>query len=268
MSPSLTIVLPCFNEGHRIVESLGTLRSWFPDRTEILVVDDGSTDDTFEQLRRYAAAEQWVRVHRVPTNRGKGAAIRAAIPLARGTLVVVTDADLAYDRESVQRIIDGLADAEIVIGNRRHVGSRYSVPVSLFGFVYRRHFAGLVFNALIRTLIPISARDTQCGLKGFRQDALTRIGRSLTTDGFALDVEMLLVARGLGIRVAEAPVRVTYHSAKSSVRLLQSAFAMGSEILRIAARQMAGQYSPDRLAAAAPTSETQPRERPPAQPTP
>ncbi|HSL21772.1 MAG TPA: glycosyltransferase [Vicinamibacterales bacterium] len=263
--PSLTIVVPCFNEGHRLVESLDTLRSWFPDRTEIVVVDDGSTDDTFERLRGYAEAHEGIDVHHLPRNRGKGGAIREAIPRARGTLVVVMDADLAYDRESVQRVIDGLAQAEIVIGNRRHPGSRYSVPVRLFGFVYRRHFAGLVFNTVLRALIPVSARDTQCGLKGFRLDALRRIGRSVTTDGFALDVEMLLVARGLGIRVADAPVRVTYHSAKSSVRLLQSAFTMGSDVLRIAVRRMAGHYSPDRLLAAAATPQIQSGEEPPAQ---
>ena len=248
--PPLTIVLPCFNEGSQIVRSLETLDGWFASAAEVLIIEDGSSDDTAEQARAFAASHANVRVHRLPVNGGKGRAIRSAIPLASGESVLLMDSDLAYDRDSAQRALDALAAADMAVGNRRHALSRYSVPVSLFGFLYRRHLVGWTFNACVRALLNIQLRDTQCGLKGFRREALERIGASLTTEGFAIDVEMFLVARALGLRLSEVPVHVTYRSAKSSVKLIRSGVAMAGELLRLAARRALGRYSPARVAAA------------------
>jgi glycosyltransferase involved in cell wall biosynthesis len=254
IGPRISIVLPCFNEGSRIASSLATLESWFGDSAEVLVIDDGSVDDTVDQAERYASRHAHVRVHRVPRHRGKGGAVRAAIPLVHGDMVVFIDADLAFDRESVQRALDGLAAAEMVVGNRRHDASSYSVPVRLFGFLYRRHLVGLLFNAIVRAVVPISLRDTQCGLKAFRRTCLDMIAPALSVEGFALDVEILLVARGLDVRLAEIPVHVRYESAKSSVKLLLSAWAMASDIARIAVRRARGRYAPARLQALAAAS--------------
>lgn len=248
---SFSFVLPCFNEGPRIASSLATLESWFGAGAEVLVIDDGSVDDTFERAERYASLHPHVHVHRLPRHRGKGGAIRAAIPLVRSDLVVLMDADLAFDRESVQRALDGLATAEMVVGNRRHDGSRYSVPVHLFGFLYRRHLVGLIFNAFVRAVVPVSLRDTQCGLKAFRRTCLDKIAPTLSAEGFSLDVEMLLVAGALDVRLSEVPVDVRYESAKSSVTLLRSAWAMASDIMRIAVRRARGCYAPARLRAVA-----------------
>ena len=85
--PSISFVLPCFNEGFRIASSLATLESWFGATAEVLVIDDGSVDDTFEQAAQYASRHDHVRVHRMPRHRGKGGAIRTAIPLVRADLV-------------------------------------------------------------------------------------------------------------------------------------------------------------------------------------
>jgi glycosyltransferase involved in cell wall biosynthesis len=269
-APRVSFVLPCFNEGFRIASSLATLESWFGDSAEVLVIDDGSVDDTFDQAERYASRHAHVRVHRVPRHRGKGGAVRAAIPLVRADVVVFMDADLAFDRESVQRALDGLAAAEMVVGNRRHDASSYSVPVRLFGFLYRRHLVGLLFNAIVRAVVPVSLRDTQCGLKAFRRTCLDRIAPALSVEGFALDVEILLVAKALDVRLTEIPVDVRYESAKSSVKLLLSAWAMASDIARIAVRRARGRYAPARLRALAaasvstsPTREQEPVVSPP-----
>jgi hypothetical protein len=159
--------------------------------------------------------------------------------------VVLVDADLAFGRDSIARVVQGLHEADIAIGNRRHVESRYSVPVRLFGFLYRRHLVGLTFNALVRTAFGLPYRDTQCGLKGFRRNALERLGGSLTIDGFAIDVEILLAARALGLTVTEIPVTVTYESAASSVRLIRSAAAMSTDLLRMLVRRASGRYRRD-----------------------
>jgi glycosyltransferase involved in cell wall biosynthesis len=249
--PALSIVLPCFNEGRRIATSVRELRTWFGPDIEIVVIDDGSTDDTSGQARAVAATDPAIRVHQLPHNRGKGAAVRAAIPVAMGDRVLFVDADMAFDRASVQRVVDALAEFDLAIANRRHRDSRYSVPVSLFGFLYRRHLVGLSFNALLRVLLQLPYRDTQCGLKAFRRDALRQLEPSLTIDGFAFDVEMLLVARALELRIAEVPVMVRYESAKSSVQLARAALAMARSLVTISAARLAGRYSRQRVRTAA-----------------
>jgi dolichyl-phosphate beta-glucosyltransferase len=245
-TPTFTIVLPCHNEAERITDSLKTLEDWFGSRAAVLVVDDGSSDETSH--RAQSSSHRQVGVHRLATNRGKGAAVRAAIPLIRTPHAVVMDADLAYDRDSVERTLEALARADIVIGNRRDVSSRYSVPVGVFGFLYRRHLAGMTFNALVRLLLPIQVRDTQCGLKGFRREALDALAPRLTIDGFAFDVELLVVARSLRLRLMEVPVQVTYKSAQSSVKLLRTAIEMTSSVLLILGRRAVGRYRTGRNA--------------------
>jgi len=256
-----SIILPCFNEASRIAGSLATLDRWFGSAAEILIVDDGSSDETARNAEAFASTHANVHVVRLTGNSGKGKAIRTAIPLAQCDFVLLMDADLAYDRESVNRVLDALATADLVAGNRRHAASRYSVPVNLFGFLYRRHLVGLAFNAFVSMLLQIGLRDTQCGLKGFRREALERIGRSLTADGFAIDVEMLVVARALGLRLSDIPVHVTYHSAKSSVRLMRSGTSMAAAVLRIAWRRALGRYSPARVGASAARSQPKPAGR-------
>jgi len=256
-----SIILPCFNEASRIAGSLATLDQWFGSAADILIVDDGSSDETSRNAEAFASTHANVQVLRLTSHGGKGKAIRTAIPRAQCDLVLVMDADLAYDRESVNRVLDALATADMVAGNRRHTASRYSVPVNLFGFLYRRHLVGLAFNAFVSLLLQMGLRDTQCGLKGFRREALERIGRSLTADGFAIDVEMLVVARALGLRLSDIPVHVTYHSAKSSVRLVRSGASMAAAVLRIAARRALGLYSPARVGASGARSQPKPADR-------
>jgi dolichyl-phosphate beta-glucosyltransferase len=111
-----------------------------------------------------------------------------------------------------------------------------------------------MFNAFVRLAVGVTQRDTQCGLKAFRRAALERLAPALTVDGFALDVEMLLVAKALALRVAEIPVNVHYETSKSSVRLIGSGRAMIRDILGIALRRLRGAYSPTRLRALAATS--------------
>lgn len=247
----LTVVLPCFNEAARIEHSLAALESWFGAGAEILVVDDGSGDGTADRAERYARERGNVRVHRLPQHRGKGAALRAAIPLVQTGRVVFLDADLAFDRASVERAVDALADAEMAIGSRRHEHSYYTAPVRLFRFLYRRHVAGLLFNRFVRLATGLKFRDTQCGLKAFRRDALERIAPALTVEGFALDVEILLVATALGVRTVEVPVNVRYETPKSSVSLAVSGWPMVSDIVGMAVRAARGWYAPARLKALA-----------------
>jgi dolichyl-phosphate beta-glucosyltransferase len=244
MRTALSIVLPCYNEATRIAQSLTALRAWFPRDVQIVVVDDGSTDGTAGVARQFAEshADPGIQVHLRSTNGGKGASIRTAIPLATGDEVLFVDADLVFGRESIEQVLQGLEHGDVAIANRRHAASQYKVPVRLFGFLYRRHLVGLAFNALVRAAFGLPHRDTQCGLKAFRREALERLREWLTIDGFAIDVEILLAARALGLRVNEAPVVVTYESAASSVRLIRSAAAMSADLLHLFVGRITGRF--------------------------
>jgi glycosyltransferase involved in cell wall biosynthesis len=168
MRPALTIVLPCYNEAAGIVRSLTALRAWFPWRH----ADPGDRRRQHGSNGGPGAAACGVagrRTHsrsRPPANGGKGASIRAAIGPAAGEHVVLVDADLAFGRDSIAAVLQGLHGADIAIGNRRHVESRYSVPVRLFGFLYRRHLVGLTFNALVPNRVRLPYRDTPVRLEG------------------------------------------------------------------------------------------------------
>jgi glycosyltransferase involved in cell wall biosynthesis len=240
----VSVVVPCFNEGRHLTETLSTLRTWLTPPPQLVVVDDGSRDETLQQARTFAAAHEGVIVHAMERNRGKGAALRAALPLATGERVVFIDADLAFDRTSVMAVLRALDAADVAVGNRRHRQSRYSVPVRLFGFLYRRHLVGFAFNLGVRGLLQVGLRDTQCGLKGFRREALHRMAPALAVDGFALDVELIVAARAHGLRIADVPVDVRYDTAMSSVRLVRSALRMSRDLIGIWRRRMAGHYAP------------------------
>ena len=243
---SVSIILPCYNEGSRIAVTLGTISSWFTPPPEVVVADDGSVDDTLAHAQAYAEIHPHVRLVALPHG-GKGSAIRAAIPLVSNDLVIVVDADLPFDRASVAGTVEALADADLAAGNRRHRDSRYTVPVRLFGFLYRRHLVGFTFNLFVRGLLQLPHADTQCGLKGFRREALQRLAPLLTTNGFAIDVEILLAARALGLTIVEVPVHVRYESAASTVRIVQTAVSMAGDLGRIVLRRARGCYSPRRL---------------------
>lgn len=242
-TPVLTVIVPCFNEAARMQTTLTTLTDWFGPGVQIVVVDDGSTDGTLQAATEFAATHAHVDVIHLEHNRGKGAAIRASTPAIRADRLILIDADLAFDRASMARAVEALAAADLVTGDRRDVVSTYIVPVHLFGFLYRRHIAGIAFNAFVRTLLPLRIRDTQCGLKAFRRDAWMRIAERLTVTGFAQDVEMLLIARALGLRHVTVPVQVTYTSAASSVRLFRSAVAMTADLFTVAWRLARGRYA-------------------------
>jgi dolichyl-phosphate beta-glucosyltransferase len=241
----LALVVPCFNEGATIAATLTALGRWFPN-TLIVAIDDGSSDHTRTQAEAVAAINPCVQVARLDRNQGKGAAVAAAAPLVSGRAVIVVDADLAYGERPIRRVIDGLAVADLCVGNRRHLDSHYTVPVRLFGFLYRRHILGWLFNRCVRLLLGIASRDTQCGLKGFRADAFQQIMARLTTARFAYDLEVLLIARALALTVTDVPVEVTYDSGRSSLRLVRDGLRAVTELGRLALRRVAGRYRPYR----------------------
>jgi glycosyltransferase involved in cell wall biosynthesis len=223
----VSLVIPAYNEEQRLPGCLAALRRVLAG-AEIVVADDGSRDAT----ARVAAA--WgARVVKLEENRGKGAAVRAGVLAARGEKVVVTDADLAVPPELVPGMLDLLGRADVVIGSRRHPDSVIPRPQPL-----SRRAAGRLFGAGVRLFTGLAYSDTQCGFKGFTRRAAGLIFSRLQTPGFAWDVEVLLLARDLGLVVVEMPV-VWCDGAGSRVSLRKGVAAFG-ELLRVASRYRRG----------------------------
>jgi dolichyl-phosphate beta-glucosyltransferase len=238
ITATLTLVFPCYNEAERLPRTLGTYLGRLPQmpgRVEVLVVDDGSTDDTAALAGTVAAGDQRVRVIRCERNRGKGFAVRTGMLAAEGELVVFTDADGSYQPEDVERIVAALADAPVAIGSRDlHIQAGSAT----------RQLASMLFNRAMRTILDLQFRDTQSGLKGFRRQAALEVFGRARLDGFAFDAEVLYLARRLGLRVAEVAVRADERDG-SKVRVAVDALTMLKEALAVGRAAANGAYDRD-----------------------
>ena len=195
----LSLILPCFNEADRLPATLATYLAHLPvdpGAVEVLVVDDGSTDATAAVAQAVAATDARVRVLGSQPNQGKGFAVRTGMLAAAGNLLVFTDADGAYGPADLERVVLTLAAAPVAIGTR---GRDSGAPLS-------RQVASRAFNQALHLLSDLPYADTQCGLKGFRRQAARELFGRAKVNGFAFDVELLVLARRLGLSVAEVPV--------------------------------------------------------------
>lgn len=226
MSIDLSIVIPAYNEadrlaeGHRrlapVLDGLGALE------VEIVVIDDGSSDETMLRARQVYGHFAHTQFVQQPANRGKGAALRLGLRLAQGRHVITTDADMAIDPIHIPEFIAALEHADLVPGSRAHDG--------LLTYETRwRTFAHGAFNQLVRHYTRTSLRDTQCGAKGFRLGPARLLSLVTTVDRFAFDVEILFVAQRLGLTIE--PLNVTWTDvAGSSVRPGHDAWSMLRDI--------------------------------------
>lgn len=230
--PRLSVVVPAYDEEKRLGASLKRMLAYFDSMRypfEILVVDDGSTDDTARLVNTISACRPQVRLLAYQANRGKGYAVRYGVLQARGERVLFCDADLATPIEEVEKLLAKLDQGyDIAIGSRDVKGSEL---IKRQSFV--REMGGKFFNFLVQAIAVPGIHDTQCGFKLFTQSAAQSIFRRCQVDHFAFDVEVLYLAiRFFGMRVAEVPVR-WQHMEGSKVRFLRDAFRMLKTLFRI-----------------------------------
>jgi dolichyl-phosphate beta-glucosyltransferase len=232
--PRWSVVIPAFNEARRLPRYLSEIVSYFDGRNEayeVLVADDGSTDGTADAVAAVAAGHPAVRNLRDERNRGKGAAVRRGMLAARGDYRLFTDADGATPIVELKRLEAALAaGAEVAVGSR----ARRDPSVSVVARPHRV-FAGRIFSWLVQRLGVSDVIDSQCGFKAFTAAAAMDLFGRLRTPGFGFDVELLLLARAGGYRVAEVPVNWTDQPG-SKVRVLGNGPGMLWEIAVARAR--------------------------------
>ena len=231
----VSIVIPAYRAAPGIVDTIARIRhATTAIETEIIVVDDGSDDDTV-YLARQADVDQVVELKE---NRGKGAAVRAGVSIASGSYVLFTDADLAYEPSQILNLVEALsAGADVALGSRRHLASQ---EVNSPGAV--REWGSRVFNRLTRIVVPIPHLDTQCGLKGFTSEVAETIFSHVKLDGFAFDVEVLFLARKLGCAITEIPV-ILDHVEQSTVKFIPQAIRMLWDVIRVRVWSNLGRYN-------------------------
>ena len=200
-----SVVIPAFNEARRLPPYLDDVVAFFEGRGEpyeVIVVDDGSTDDTHAVVEARVRDVGSVRLLRLPRNSGKVMAVRAGMLAARGAYRLFTDADGATPIGEVKRLEPALlAGADVVIGSRVLVDASVSVTA-----LPHRVAAGRVFNWFVARLGLRAVADSQCGFKAFTAAAAERLFGGLRTRGFGFDVELLLAAQAAGCRIVEVPV--------------------------------------------------------------
>jgi glycosyltransferase involved in cell wall biosynthesis len=202
----VSLVVPAFNESKRLPQSLPALLvalEKFDFRCEIVLVDDGSGDDTFDVAARHLADHPNVQLLQLPWNCGKGAAVRAGVNAANGAQIAFLDADLASDMADLPRLLALLDHADIALGSR-------TLPSSLVeGRSTARNMGGALYRGLVRKLTEATVADTQCGFKAFRAPVAKLLFSMTTSNGFGFDVEIVTLATALGFRIVECPIRWT-----------------------------------------------------------
>lgn len=235
----LSVVVPAFNEAarlgatlERVVAFLASAPRWLP--AEVIVVDDGSRDGTAGVVRELGGdpVELALRVHDV--NRGKGAAVRTGFAGSRGRDVLLTDADLASPIEELDRLAAAAAPRAVAIGSRAVDRSRIEVRQPL-----HRDAMGRAFNLAVQLLAVPGVSDTQCGFKLFPGELARALAAAQRIDGFAYDVELLLLARRWGFAVREVPVRWR-HVEASRVSPVRHSAEMFRDLLGLALRRLCG----------------------------
>ena len=244
-TPFLSVVIPAYNEEHRLPPSLEKIIAYLRSQSyisEILVVENGSTDATSAVVRTFIetkiAPGAPVRLLLLHSSPGKGAAVKRGMLAAQGEYRFICDADLAMPIEEIAKFLPPAQPGgsfDIAIASRELPGAvRYGEPAY-------RHVMGRVFNWLVRILAVPGIQDTQCGFKMFTREAAQILFPLQRIDGWGFDVEVLYIALRHGMRLTEAPIN-WYFQSDSRVRPLQDTINMVRELLRIRRNGDRGYY--------------------------
>ena len=238
MLPDFSLIIPAYNEAQRIgdtlVQTLSYLRATSPG-SELIVVDDGSSDGTAEVVRSAFAISGGIecRLIQHSPNRGKGAAVRDGLRAATRPIALFSDADLSTPIDEASKLVEPIhaGQVDVTFGSRaldrRLIGTRQS---------WGREQGGRIFNLLVRVSTGLPFWDTQCGFKAFRLEAFRHVLEQARSDGFGFDVELLYLANAAGLRMREIPVRWNHHEG-SKVHFVHDSLHMLQEVIAMRLRR-------------------------------
>ena len=243
MSEFLSIVIPAYNEAARLGSTLDAvadyMRQNYP-QGEVIVVDDGSSDETADLARAALARARPLRTSVISyrSNLGKGRAVRLGLLAARGDVVLFSDADLSTPISEAPKLIEPILknECDVAFGSRALDRSLIGVHQS-----WRREHGGRIFNLFVRFATGMPFWDTQCGFKAFKMSACRPLVEAATVDRFGFDVELLYLAHRAGLRLREVPVRWD-HNEGSKISLFSDSFKMLGEVGLIRQQARRGVY--------------------------
>jgi dolichyl-phosphate beta-glucosyltransferase len=241
--PDLSIIIPAYNEGQRLGRGLSRIREYFAGQPvgiagiEIIVVDDGSTDDTAQIAQQWARDIPSLRLVSNGKNRGKGFSVRHGMLEARGRVAIFTDADLSSPIEESAKLLTAIhAGNDVAIGSRAIDRSLISVRQSRF-----RESAGIIFNSFVRLFTGLPIHDTQCGFKAFVRERCGVVFEQQRIERFGFDPEVLFLAQRHGLRTAEVPVRWA-HDPGTKVHMVRDSLLMLGDLVYIRWNWLLGRY--------------------------
>ena len=242
-NPHLSIIIPAYNEAARLGKTLRAvldyLRDNFPE-AEVIVVDDGSSDQTADLARQVLQDSGTLRTSVISykSNLGKGRAVRLGLLAARGDVALFSDADLSTPISEAPKLIDPIASGQydVTFGSRALDRALIGVHQS-----WRREQGGRVFNLVVRLATGMPFWDTQCGFKAFRMSSCRPLIEAATIDRFGFDVELLFLAFRAGLNLKEIPVRWD-HNEGSKITLFTDSFKMVNEVGLIRQQARRGVY--------------------------
>lgn len=236
-----SIIIPAYNESTRIANGLEQVLAFVRRQqwsAELVVVNDGSKDDTAAIVRRYAASHPEVRLIENPGNRGKGYSVRNGVLHARGDIVLFTDADLSSPITEAPKLLEQINNgADVAIGSRWLETKLQTERQPIL-----RQIAGRMYNLLLRVILGLQYRDTQCGFKAFTRSAAQAVFPLQHIERWGFDPEILFIARRKGFKVAEVPVAWA-HDDRSKINPIADGIKMFGEMMKIRWLGLSGAYS-------------------------
>ncbi len=238
---NISIVIPAYNEEPRLGPTLNRVLDFVRRQgwdAEVIVVDDGSRDRTADLVREYAQNNAILRLVQNEGNRGKGYSVRNGVLNARGSIVLFTDADLSSPIEEATKLIEAIeAGADIAIGSRWMRSELQTKRQSV-----ARQVLGRVFNLLLRIVLRLDFKDTQCGFKAFRRRAALAVFPLQRIERWGFDPEILFLADRAGFKTVEVPVRWG-HDNGTRINPVADGARMVADMLRIRWYSVSGKYA-------------------------
>jgi glycosyltransferase involved in cell wall biosynthesis len=239
--PKYSIIIPAYNESARLGATLDSVLKYICAQqwdAEVLVVNDGSRDNTAELVRAQAKVNPAVRLIENPGNRGKGYSVRNGMLKAGGEILLFTDADLSAPIEEAHKLFAAIgAGADVAIGSRWLQPDLQAHRQSLV-----RQFYGRTFNLILRILLGLKLKDTQCGFKAFSRSAAQKLFSMQTIEGWGFDAELLFLAARSRLKINEVPV-VWSDAVGTRINPLRDGLHMMAEVLTIRWNALTGKYS-------------------------